>query len=82
MAGLHDVPTMRAEKAELDDRLMQLDLAGRAFRIPTFGWDHGPADLNRALRALWDHVDLDRSLRPVRAEWLLPASWLAEPAHE
>jgi DNA invertase Pin-like site-specific DNA recombinase len=77
VAGLYpDEATMRAEKAELDDALMRLDLAGRAVRVPPFEWDHSPRDVNLALRALWESVQLGPDLRPVRAEWLLPDSWL------
>lgn len=79
LSGLVPEAEMLAEKAEIDDRLMRLDLAGRVVRVPAFSWDHEPRDLNIALRALWDHVELDRNLRPVRAEWLVPASWLAPP---
>jgi DNA invertase Pin-like site-specific DNA recombinase len=77
IAGLYpDEASMRAEKAELDEALMRLDLAGRAVRIPPFEWDHSPRDVNLALRALWEFVQLGPDLRPLRAGWLLPPSWL------
>lgn len=76
VAGLMDERTMRAEKAEIDAAVMRLELAGRAVRVPSFEWDHEPRDLNLALRALWDHVQLGPDLRPTRAEWLVPSSWL------
>lgn len=80
VAGLMDEPAMLAHKAEIDEDLMQLDLQGRAVRVPPFEWNHPPRDLNLTLRALWDHVDLDRDLRPIRAHWLLPDSWLGPEA--
>lgn len=80
LAGLMPEDEMRAEKAELDEALTRLDLQGRAVRVPAFDWNHEPRDLNLALRALWGHVQLGPDLRPLRAEWLVPESWLAEPA--
>lgn len=80
VAGLLDEAAMLVEKAELDTALMRLDLAGRAVRVPAFSWDHPPRDLNLALRALWDHVELDETLRPIRAAWLVPEHWLAPRA--
>lgn len=79
IAGDIDRAAYDAEKQELDDRLTRLDLQGRAARVPDFGWDHAPRDLNLALRALWDHVELDRDLRPIRAHWLVPEGWLRAP---
>lgn len=82
IAGLMDEATMRAEKLDIDEALMRLDLAGRAVRVPTFEWDHEPRDLNLALRALWARVQLGPDLRPTRAEWLVPPSWLREAGPE
>ena len=82
LAGLIEEPEMRAEKAELDDALMRLDLAGRAVRVPPFDWDHEPVDLNRALRALWEYVELDQQMQPRRAAWLVPETWLDPAAPE
>lgn len=80
LAGLMPESEMRTRKAEIDDQLMRLDLAGQAVRVPQFSWDHEPRDLNIALRALWDHVQLGPDLRPLRAEWNVPPSWLRGPA--
>lgn len=77
LAGLIEEAEMRTEKAELDEALMRLDLAGRAVRVPAFDWNHEPRDLNLALRALWEYVELGPDLRPVRAQWLVPDSWIA-----
>lgn len=78
LAGLIEEPEMRAEKAELDEALMRLDLQGRAVRVPAFEWNHEPRDLNLALRALWEYVQLGPDLRPLEARWLVPSSWLRE----
>jgi DNA invertase Pin-like site-specific DNA recombinase len=77
LAGLIEEPQMRAEKTEIDEAIMRLELAGRAVRVPAFDWNHEPRDLNLALRALWEYVELGPDLRPVRAEWLVPENWLA-----
>jgi DNA invertase Pin-like site-specific DNA recombinase len=79
LAGLVSEDEMRAEKREIDDDLTRLDLQGRAVYVPGVMWDREPRDVNRALRAIWGHVQLGRDLRPASVEWLLPASWLAPP---
>jgi DNA invertase Pin-like site-specific DNA recombinase len=81
VAGLYQSEAeMLAEKAEVDEAIRRLDLAGRAVRVPRFDWDHEPRDLNLALRALWEYVALGPDLRPLRAEWLVPPSWLRPAA--
>jgi DNA invertase Pin-like site-specific DNA recombinase len=84
LAGLIEEPEMRAEKAELDAALMRLDLAGRAVRVEPIRLDPDadPRETNLLLRALWDHVQLDRDFRPIRAEWLVPPTWLDAPDTE
>lgn len=82
LRGIFPEAEMVAEKAEIDAALMRLDLQGRAVRVPAFEWDHEPLAVNRALRALWGHVQLDRDFRPASVEWLVPASWLAPRAPE
>lgn len=77
LAGLVSEVEMRAEKLELDDRLTQLDLQGRALTVPGVTWNRDPRDVNRALRALWSHIQLDGNLEPQSAEWLLPPAWVA-----
>jgi DNA invertase Pin-like site-specific DNA recombinase len=81
IAGLYQSETeMLTEKAEVDEAIRRLDLAGRAVRVPRFDWQHEPRDLNLALRALWEYVALGPDLRPLRAEWLVPPSWLRPAA--
>lgn len=80
LAGLVPEAEMLAQKRDLDDALTLLDLQGQAVQIPPFSWDHPDRDLNLALRALWSEVELDVTLQPVRAHWLVPDSWLAPAA--
>jgi DNA invertase Pin-like site-specific DNA recombinase len=68
---------MLAEKAAVTEALTRLDLQGRAVAIPPVVWNREPVEVNRALRALWGHVQLDGALRPVDAAWLVPPEWLA-----
>lgn len=70
---------MHVERAAVEADLTRLDLAGRALRVPAVRWDRPPGEVNRALRALWSHVELDADLRPVEAAWVLPPAWLAPP---
>ena len=72
-----DETTMLAERNEVMDALTRLDLQGRAVALPPVGWDAEPVEVNLALRALWEYVELGPGLRPVRAEWYLPPEWLA-----
>ena len=68
------------DKAERDRRLVTLDaeaekLAARVHleQIPaTIDWSWPPSELNAVLRALWDHIQLDVEMRPIRAEWRVP----------
>lgn len=78
LAGIMDEPTMLREKADTDDALMRLHLQSRAVVVPAFAWNREPYEVNLALRALWSHVQLGPDLRPLHADWLLPAHWLAD----
>ena len=78
LAGLIDETAMLAEKAEIDDALTRLHLQGQAVRVPGVTWVlDQPVALNRALRSIWDVIQLDGNLRPVSAAWRLPPAWLA-----
>lgn len=43
----------------------------------TINWAATPETVNAHLRAIWDHVQLDRELRPVRAAWGVPPEYVA-----
>lgn len=62
-----------AEKASLDQQLERLDSAGRVLQLEPVAWDDEVIDINQSLRAMWHHVQLDEQMRPVFAEWTLPA---------
>ena len=44
--------------------------------VPAIDWTWPPDRLNRVLGALWEQIDVDESMRPVRAEWTVP-EWRA-----
>lgn len=78
VAGVMSEADMLRDKAEIDDALTRLALQSQAVQVPPFEWNHEPYEVNLALRALWSHVQLGPDLRPLHAEWLVPATWLAE----
>jgi DNA invertase Pin-like site-specific DNA recombinase len=72
------------ERDERDERLEALaaeaDKATTSLSdIPqTIDWDRWDASsINRILRAYWSHVELDEAMQPVRADWRLPAEYIA-----
>jgi DNA invertase Pin-like site-specific DNA recombinase len=80
VAGLYrDEAAMMVEKAEVDDALTQLDLAGRARSVPMVTWGVEPRLVNRELRAIWGAIHLDRAMWPLSVDWLLPPEWLHPP---
>lgn len=72
------------DKGERDSKLLKiaediehLDVTTRAIELPhEIDWSWEPKALNAVLRALWDHVQLDTDMQPVRAEWRVP-EWRA-----
>jgi len=65
-----------AKIAEVNDDLGRLDAAQRVVAIPTLDWTWPPPTINEVLRSMWEYVQLDVQLRPVRAEWAVP-EWRA-----
>lgn len=57
-------------------KLDQEENAAAIVSLPALDWTWPPAELNAVLRALWDHVELDSTMRPLRAEWNVP-EWRA-----
>lgn len=62
-----------ARVAAIDDKLASLEAERRIVDVPTIDWDGwDERDINRVLRALWDHVELGPDLLPIGAEWNVP----------
>ena len=63
--------------AALADQLDALDNTRRVAAVPAIDWSWPAERVNEVLRAMWEHVELDDRMRPVRAAWLVP-EWRAE----
>lgn len=82
--GLDDA-TYEVEDAALVADLAAIDARGALVDIPPgIRWTaegdlpaHGPQSINTILRTYWDAVQLGPDLLPIRAEWRLPAEWIA-----
>lgn len=75
--GLIDKATRDRHLAVIDAELSSLGSAELLQALPAIEWDTDDADtINFALRALWRGIRLDEQLRPIAAEWLVPA-WRA-----
>jgi DNA invertase Pin-like site-specific DNA recombinase len=70
--GVLSKPERDRQLLLVDQELERLAVETRVVVIPMVDWSWPVAELNAVLRALWDHVQLDKNLRPVRAEWLVP----------
>lgn len=70
--GLLTREQARAKASEIDVQLDALEDRAEVVEIPGIAWDAPPSDVNAVLRALWEFVELDADMRPVRAEWRVP----------
>lgn len=62
---------------EIDAEIAALADVEAVVDVPPIDWERTPPDaINGVLRALWDHIQLDTDMRPVRAEWRLPAEYV------
>lgn len=66
-----------AKLALIAEQLAALEVEEQIVTVPSLNWDAPPAAINDVLRVYWDHVQLDEQLRPVSAEWRLPAEYVA-----
>jgi DNA invertase Pin-like site-specific DNA recombinase len=71
----------RAERdrkvAAIDTELERFDTTERVVTVPRLDWSWDAKAINSHLRALWEYVELDADLRPIRAEWLLPPEYVS-----
>lgn len=74
--GLIDKRERDAKIAAIVAELERLDATRAIVLVPEIDWAWPARDLNGVLRALWDHIELDEQMHPVRAEWLVP-EWRA-----
>jgi len=76
--GLLSRDAAKVKAGEIDAQVAALEAADDALSIPqAIDWDRWePSDINTVLRTQWQYVELDEAMRPVRAEWRVPAKWL------
>jgi DNA invertase Pin-like site-specific DNA recombinase len=77
--GLLDRELAASRAAGIDGELAALEVAETIVTIPAIDWSWPAAAVNAVLRAVWDHVELDEQMRPVRATWRVP-EWRREVA--
>jgi len=70
--GLLSRDAAKARAEEIDHELKNLEEAEQLVDIPAVDWTAEPASLNSVLHALWEAIDLDAEMRPVRALWRVP----------
>jgi DNA invertase Pin-like site-specific DNA recombinase len=74
--GLLDREAAAKRSADIEAELEHLDDTEAVIEVPKIDWSWPPAALNTALRAVWEHVQLDANMQPTRAEWRVP-EWRA-----
>jgi hypothetical protein len=57
--------------------LGRLDAQVSVVDVPDLDWDAPTEDINEILRSIFQYVQLDRNLKPLRAEWTVP-QWRAD----
>lgn len=55
----------------IDEKAAELDAADRIVHLEPIDWSKTPEAVNKALRGIWDHVELGSDLMPIRAEWFI-----------
>ena len=64
--------------AEVDEAVSRLDSRRVLLAIPRVDWSWQPRNLNAALRAMFDAIELDpETFQPVGFAWVVP-EWRAE----
>lgn len=75
--GLIDKAQRDARLLTIGEGLASIEGGERILEVPEeVPWDADPKALNAFLRTLWDHIELDVDLQPVRAVWRVP-EWRA-----
>ena len=61
-----------AKSQEIDGEIAGLELDSKRIDIPEIDWSWSPRDLNEILTIIFDRIELDAEMRPVRAVWRRP----------
>jgi DNA invertase Pin-like site-specific DNA recombinase len=70
--GLLDREQAQERARAIGADLEQLSEQEGIVNVPEIDWSWSPQAVNAILRALWDHIELDEQMRPVRAVWRVP----------
>jgi DNA invertase Pin-like site-specific DNA recombinase len=71
--GVIDKAERDAKLLKVVEELERMDVTHRAIELPqVIDWTWEPKALNTVLRALWEYVELDADMQPVRAVWRVP----------
>ena len=73
-AGHYDAAERDRRLGLVDAAMLRLDEAARLVTVPRLDWSWPAEEVNNALRAMFDHIQLGRDLRPIEdaAAWLVP----------
>lgn len=74
--GLIDRANRDQRLQNIDEDLAKLGSVGRIVAIPEIDWDWPVGELNATLRALFEYLELDENMLPIRAQWQVP-EWRA-----
>ena len=69
--GQRRLATVESQMAALDRRRVMVDIPQEV------DWSWPPDTVNAFLRAIWNHVELGDGLRPLWADWGVPAEYVA-----
>jgi DNA invertase Pin-like site-specific DNA recombinase len=58
----------KAEADRLDERAADLAVV----QVPKLDWSWPPERVNEILRSVWEYIELDGTMEPVRAAWTVP----------
>lgn len=77
--GLLTRDQAKEKAAAIAAEIEQLDDVEAAIEVRPIDWERTPASaVNAVLRTLWECVELDSDMRPLRAKWRQPPEYVAE----
>lgn len=80
--GLLDRAVAAERASSIDAELNDLNSQERVIVVPRINWSWPTMHLNAVLRAMWEYVELDEAMQPVRAKWKVPEWRQPQPPEE
>jgi DNA invertase Pin-like site-specific DNA recombinase len=74
--GVIDKASRDAKLTAIAGEIERLSAVTRTARVPSLDFSWPASHVNAVLRSIWEYVQLDENLLPVRAEWRVP-EWRA-----